>query len=92
MALTIAVSDETSDRTPAEVSPYDFSAAYTMPKRRRLLYKEVIADGPHDGDRIALVSTSGTSSCCIYSIVISFARVVQDPKPFRQPELICGCS
>jgi hypothetical protein len=39
-----------------------------MPKRRRSLYKEeeVIADGPHDGDTIAIVSMSGTCSCSIF--------------------------
>jgi hypothetical protein len=37
-----------------------------MPKRRRLLYKEVIADEPHDGDTIAIVSMSGTCSCSIF--------------------------
>jgi ABC-type thiamine transport system ATPase subunit len=33
-----------------------------MPKRRRLLYKEVIADG----DTVAIVSMSGTCSCSIF--------------------------
>jgi len=39
-----------------------------MPKRRRSLYKEeeVIADEPHDGDTIAIVSMSGTCSCSIF--------------------------
>lgn len=40
-----------------------------MPKRRRLLYKE-IADGPHDGDTIAIVSMSGTCSCSIFVTVL----------------------
>lgn len=40
-----------------------------MPKRRRLLYKEVIADEPHDGDTIAIVSMSGTCSCSIFETI-----------------------
>jgi hypothetical protein len=44
-----------------------------MPKRRRSLYKEeeVIADGPHDGDTIAIVSMSGTCGCSIFVTVFN---------------------
>jgi hypothetical protein len=54
-----------------------------MPKRRRSLYKEeeVIADEPHDGDTIAIVSMSGTCSCSIFVTITAQVPKISFPGP-----------